>query len=250
MKIKTVSILGLPIAVLTMEEVLNWAEAKLESQEVAQIITANAEIIYRAYRDPQLADLFKKAAVITADGAGVVWASEKLNTPLPERVTGVDLTQRLLALASQKNWSVYFLGAKPEVVKQAVLRTLSKYPHLQIVGYQHGYFCKQEISQIVSKIQQAKPDLLLVAMGAPRQEIFIQEYLPQLNTKLAMGVGGTFDILAGTAARAPLWMQKHGLEWFYRLCRQPWRIGRMLSLPRFIMAVYKQKRASSRLDKS
>jgi N-acetylglucosaminyldiphosphoundecaprenol N-acetyl-beta-D-mannosaminyltransferase len=241
---ETVSILGIPIACLTMAQVLAWVEKRIEGGKPAHVVTANAEIIYRAWREPHLAQLLRQADLITADGSGVVWASQKLKSPLPERVTGVDLTQHLLALAAEKGWRVYFLGAKPEVVKNAVLRTLSKYPRLQISGYQHGYFAKKEIEQVVSNINKVKPHLLFVALGAPKQDYFIQENLAQLATSVAIGVGGTFDVLAGTARRAPLWMQKRGLEWLYRLCQQPRRLGRMLALPGFVRAVWRQGKFS------
>ena len=250
MPMKTVSILGIPVACLTMQQVLAWVEKRIEAGKPAHIVTANAEIIYRASRKPELGKLLRQADLITADGSGVVWAGRKLNSPLPERVTGVDLTQQLLAWAAEKSWRVYFLGAKPEVVEKAVLRTLSKHPQLQISGYHHGYFVKQEIDQVVSNIHKAKPHLLFVALGAPRQEYFIQEHLEQLAASVAIGVGGTFDVLAGTAQRAPLWMQQRGLEWLYRLCRQPRRLGRMLALPCFVRAVCRQRKASQGLDKT
>jgi N-acetylglucosaminyldiphosphoundecaprenol N-acetyl-beta-D-mannosaminyltransferase len=247
---ETVSILGIPIACLTMAQVLAWVEKRIEGGKPAHVVTANAEIIYRAWREPQLAELLRQADLITADGSGVVWASQKLDSPLPERVTGVDLTKHLLALAAEKGWRVYFLGAKPEVVEKAVLRTLSKYPQLQFSGYRDGYFAKKEIDQVVSNINKVEPHLLFVALGAPKQEYFIRENLERLAVPVAIGVGGTFDVLAGTARRAPLWMQRRGLEWFYRLCRQPRRLGRMLALPRFVWAVSRQRKLSQGLDKT
>jgi len=250
MDIATVPILGIPIACLTMEQVLGWVEKKIEEGRPAQIVTANAEMLYRAWRDPQLTHLLCQAELVTADGSGVLRASEKLNTPLPERVTGVDLTEQLLALAAQKGWRVYFLGGRPEVVEKAVLRTLSQYPHLEISGYQHGYFLKKEIDQVVSNIHKVNPHLLFVALGAPKQEYFIREHLAQLAVPVAIGVGGTFDVLAGTANRAPLWMQQRGLEWLYRLLKEPQRLGRMLALPRFVWAVSRQKKLAQKLDKT
>jgi len=239
------SILNIPVAQVKMDQVLAWVEKRInEVQPPAQVVTANAEIIYRARQDSQLAQLIQQADLITADGSGVLWAGKKLNTPFPERVTGVDLTQRLLALAAAKGWQVYFLGAKPEVVEKAVLRTLSQYPTLQISGYRHGYFSKQEIDQVVTNIHMVKPQLLFVALGAPRQDYFIRENLTRMAVPVAIGVGGTFDVLAGTTQRAPLWMQKWGLEWLYRLWREPRRLGRMLVLPLFVWAVWRQSRTT------
>ena len=243
MHIAKASVLSIPVAQVKMEQVLAWVEKRIEEgQPPAHVVTANAEIIYRAWRDQQLAHLIQQADLITADGFGVIWAGKKLNTPFPERVTGVDLTQRLLAQAEKKGWKVFFLGAKPEVVEKAVLRVLSQYPKLQISGYRHGYFSKQEIDQVVANIHMVKPQLLFVALGAPRQDYFIRENLTSMAVPVTIGVGGTFDVLAGTVSRAPYWMQKWGLEWLYRLWKEPRRFGRMLALPRFVWAVWRQSR--------
>lgn len=245
MHITNASILGVPVAQATMEQVLNWVEKRIEAgQPPAHLVTANAEIIYRASWDAGLAGLLSKADMITADGAGVVWAGKKIHTPFPERVTGVDLTMGLLALAEKKGWKVYFLGAKPEAVEKAVLRVLSQYPQLEICGYHHGYFPKQEIDQVVSNIYKVEPHLLFVALGVPRQEQFIQENFSQLAVPVSIGVGGTFDVLAGIVNRAPRWMQKWGLEWLYRLLKEPRRFVRILALPRFTWAVWRQSRAT------
>ena len=243
MHIAKASILSIPVAQVKMDQVLEWVEKRInEGQPPAHVVTANAEIIYQAWRDQQLAHLIHQADLITADGSGVIWAGKKLNTPFPERVTGVDLTQRLLNLAAQKGWKIYFLGAKPEVVEKAFLRVLSRFPKLEICGYQHGYFSKQEIDQVVTNIHMVKPQLLFVALGAPRQEYFIRENLARMGVPVAVGVGGTFDVLAGTVSRAPHWMQKGGLEWLYRLWKEPRRFWRMLALPRFVWAVWRQSR--------
>jgi N-acetylglucosaminyldiphosphoundecaprenol N-acetyl-beta-D-mannosaminyltransferase len=247
---ETVTILGVPIARLTMEQVLAWVEKQIEKDEPAHLVTANAEIIYRAYRESELAEVLKNADLITADGSGVVWASKKLNRPVPQRVTGVDLVQHLFALAEEKGWGVFFLGAKPEVVEKAVLNTLCKHSKLKVCGYSHGYFSQEETTEVVSNILKAKPQILLVALGAPKQEYFISAQLEKLAVPVVIGVGGSFDILAGTAQRAPRWMQELGLEWFYRLVKEPRRLGRMLALPKFVGAVLRQKISFKRVDKN
>lgn len=241
MNIEKVTILGIPVARLTMEEVLVWATDTVKEGKPAHVVTANAEIIYRAHRDPQLGEILRQAALVTADGSGVVWASRYLGAPTPERVTGVELTERLLALAEEKGWGVYFLGAKQEVVERAVKNVLIRHKGLKISGYRDGYFTKQENDQVMSNIDRVKPHILLAALGSPKQEYFIRELQARFQIPLAIGVGGTFDVLAGTVQRAPAWFQRHGLEWLYRLLKEPSRFGRMLALPRFVLAVITQK---------
>lgn len=250
MKIETASILGIPVARLTMDQVLAWVEKRITEGTSSHLVTANAEIIYRAYRDPSLADLLRQADLITADGSGVVWAAGQLKQPVPQRVTGIDLVQHLFTLAERQGWDIYFLGAKPETVQKAVLNTLSQHSSLKICGYQHGYFSKQENEQVMSNIDKVKPHILLVALGAPKQEYFIRELLTRMEIPLAIGVGGSFDVLAGTVQRAPRWIQEHGLEWLYRLFKEPRRLGRMMALPKFALAVIRQKIFANSVDKT
>lgn len=237
MRIETVSILGSKVARMSSEEVLEWIRVMIEQRKPRHIVTANAEILYRAYTDTGLRALLDKADLITADGAGTVLASVLRGKPVPERVTGVDLTERLFSLAEEKGWKVYFLGASREVVEKAVLNVLSKHTMLRVAGYHHGYYSQEETSRVVSNISEVKPDILIAALGFPKQELFIQENMKAMQVPLSIGVGGTFDILAGTAKRAPAWMRRLGLEWLYRLVRQPSRYQRMLVLPRFLLAV-------------
>jgi N-acetylglucosaminyldiphosphoundecaprenol N-acetyl-beta-D-mannosaminyltransferase len=244
MKIETVNILGVRVARMGMSQVLEWIRIMIDQGRPRHIVTANAEIIYKAYREPDFNRLIGNADLITADGSGVVWASKTLGQPVPERVTGIDLINKLFSYAHEKGWKIYFLGAKPEVVEKAVLSTLGKYPKLHICGYHHGYFHQEEEPQIVSNIAKEKPDILLVALGAPKQEQFIQRYIKELNVPISIGVGGSFDVLAGVAERAPESMQKYGLEWLYRLYKDPKRYKRMLALPRFVLAVLRQKLGS------
>jgi N-acetylglucosaminyldiphosphoundecaprenol N-acetyl-beta-D-mannosaminyltransferase len=209
----------------------------VEQGKPRHIITANAEIIYKAYTEKDFHTLMDKADLVTADGAGVVLAARLMGDPVPERVTGVDLTERLLSLAEEKGWGLYFLGGSQEVVEKAVLNVLSKHTKLRIVGYHHGYYSQEETSEVVENIEEVKPDILLAALGFPKQEVFIQENIKSLQVPLSIGVGGTFDILAGTAKRAPFLMRRLGLEWLYRLLCQPSRWQRMQALPKFLIAV-------------
>jgi len=241
MKMESVSVLGVNVARMSTVEVLEWIRVMIGQKKPRHIVTANAEIIYKAHTEPDFGALLERADLVTADGAGVVLAARLLGSPVPERVAGADLTMALLAMAEEKGWTVYLLGADPETLEKAVLNTLSKHPRLRISGYHHGYYSQQETTGVVSNINKVKPDILLAALGAPKQEEFIQQNMKELNVPVSIGVGGTFDILAGTAQRAPAWMQKTGLEWLYRLGKKPSRAKRMLALPRFVLAVLVQK---------
>lgn len=246
MKIDTVNILGTNVAKMSMEQVLEWVRAMIAQGRPRHIVTANAEILHKAYREPEFRKVLGGADLITADGSGVLWAARFLGEPLPQRVTGVELVNRLLLLAEEKGWKVFFLGAAPEVVEKAVLNTLSKHPLLHVAGFRHGYYSQEETGDIAANIKDAEPEILLVAMGVPRQENFIREHLKELNVPIAVGVGGTFDIMAGRAKRAPLWMQRRGLEWLYRLYKEPGRFTRMLALPKFVAGVIWQRLRSAK----
>ena len=206
-----------------------------------QIITLNAEGIYIAQKDAVFRAIINNAALVTADGIGVLWAAKKLGSPLPERVTGIDLLQEACRLAADQGWRIYLLGAAKGIVDQAAVKFQASYPGLQIVGTHHGYFRGQEAA-IIKKINQAQPNLLLVAMGMPFQEKFISSHLAELNAAVAIGVGGSFDVIAGNIKRAPRLMQRLGLEWFWRLLLQPSRLPRILVLPKFMWLVSKQAR--------
>ncbi len=251
MKTETVSILGVKVARMSLDQVSEWVRVMVDQGKPRHIVTANAEIIYRAYQDEAFAHVLDKADLVTADGIGSVWAARSVGHPVPERVTGIDLTHRLFELAEEKGWGIYFLGSGPEVVEKAVLDTLSKHPRLRIVGYRHGYFSQEETPEVVANIVSVKPEILLAAMGVPKQELFIQEHLKELNVPISIGVGGTFDVLAGTAKRAPGWMRRLGLEWLYRLIKEPSRANRMLALPKFVLAyscTKKDRQGSKRMD--
>ena len=237
MKTETVSILGVRVARMSLGQAAGWISAMIEQDKPRHIVTANAEIIYRAYREPEFFALLEKADLITADGAGVVLAARLLGYPELERVTGVDLVNEIFRLAEEKGWKIYFLGSRQDVLEKAVLNVLSNHPGVRIAGYSHGYYSQEETAEVVSNINRVKPDILLAALGSPKQEIFIRQHIKELNVPVSIGVGGSFDLLAGVSRRAPAWMRRHGLEWLYRLWREPRRYKRMLSLPRFVGAV-------------
>ena len=229
-----------------MPETLNWFDSMIREGCSGHVVTANAEILYHAYKNPALLSILNNAALVTADGSGVLWAAKYLGHPIPGRVTGVDLLQGLLPLAEKNKWRVFFLGAAPLTLEEAVLRIRESYPGLNIAGAHHGYFSKDEESAVAEEIRQSQTQILFAGMGFPRQEEFIAKYLSLLGTTVAMGVGGSFDILAGKTLRAPLWMSDRGLEWLYRLIREPTRAKRMTALPKFVFEVLKWARNTAK----
>ncbi|MGG0239567.1 WecB/TagA/CpsF family glycosyltransferase [Bacillus rhizoplanae] len=246
MAVQTIDILGVPFSTMTMEETIRYMMQQLEKEQenTFQVVTANPEIVMCAKKDAKFHETLLQADIITPDGIGVVKASGMLGTPLKERVAGFDLMGDLFKTLSQekKSVSVFLLGAKPHVVEKAAQTLTERYEALSIVGTQDGYFKQEQEEEIIARIQEAQPDILLVALGFPRQENFIQQNKHRLSTKMAVGVGGSFDVWAGEVKRAPKWIQAIHLEWFYRLCSNPTRWRRQLVLVEFLKEVVRSKR--------
>jgi N-acetylglucosaminyldiphosphoundecaprenol N-acetyl-beta-D-mannosaminyltransferase len=176
--------------------------------------------------DARLREIVLGSEVVSADGQPIVWASRLLDDPLPERVAGIDLMRALLPLAARKGYGVFILGARTEVLTQAVEKLRAEHADLRIVGYRDGYFTPAEASNVCDEIRAAQPDILFVAMGSPQKEYWIADHRDELGVPLSMGVGGAVDVIAGVTKRAPRWMQQAGLEWFYRLVQEPRRLWR------------------------
>jgi len=229
-----VLIMDVPINKVTMEEAANQVVGYLQGTGNHTLFTPNPEIIMEAQEDKELMRILKEADLVVADGIGVVLASKILKVKkLPERVGGFDLMQKVLNKIKDKNINVYFLGGKPGVAKQAAENMKETYPGIKIVGTSDGYFTKEDERALVHKIKSLNVNLLLVGLGAPRQEKWIDQYLEQLGVNVAVGVGGSLDVMAGTVKRAPNVYQKLGMEWFYRLITNPKRAKRMMNLPKF-----------------
>lgn len=206
------------------------------------LAVVNAAKVVAANKDEQLRRALVEADLVTADGMSIVWASYLLGQPLKERVTGIDLFERLIAHAASTGLSVFFLGAREEAVRGAVERFSSRHPGLLVAGYRNGYFPQSESAAVARMIKQSRADLLFVAMGSPAQEYWIAANLARTGARFALGVGGSFDHLSGLARRAPEWMQRIGLEWLYRLLREPRRLWRryLIGNAAFIGLVIKQ----------
>ncbi|WP_457331843.1 WecB/TagA/CpsF family glycosyltransferase [Rhizobacter sp. P5_C2] len=219
-------ILGCAVDNLSMRETLDRVGAMIATGRPHQHVVINADKVVKAARDPALAEIIARCDLVNADGMPVVWASHLLGQPLKERVTGIDLFFELLGRAEQEGWRVYFLGAREGVVNEVVQRAHAKHPQLAIAGHRNGYWQADEEPAVVDAIAQARPDILFVAINSPRKEEFLARWQREMRVPFAMGVGGTFDVMAGLTRRAPRWMQRSGLEWFYRFLQEPRRMFR------------------------
>jgi N-acetylglucosaminyldiphosphoundecaprenol N-acetyl-beta-D-mannosaminyltransferase len=238
----TCSIAGIRIDNLTQQETIEKIGELLTDSEAHYMAVVNAAKIVAATEDEELLRILQLADIVTADGMSVVWASRFLGEPLKERVTGIDTFARLVEYAAEHGFIVYFFGAHEESVRKVVEEFRSRYSELRIAGYRNGFFAAEENESIVSEIKRSGADLLFVAMGSPAQERWIAANLKATGVKFALGVGGSFDHLSGRVRRAPLWMQKIGLEWLHRLALEPRRLWRryLLGNSRFIYLIIKQ----------
>lgn len=230
-------IMGIPIPKITMGETVDLIDEVIAEKktELFHVVTLNPEISMSCQQNSELRSIIKDAAHLTADGAGIVMVSRLKGNPLPERVTGCDLLINLLEMGNRKKWSFYLLGASEMTSKKALEVINMKYPNVSIVGRHHGFFEPKDDIKIVNEIASLSPDVLVVALGAPKAEFWIHTFKNSLNARVAIGVGGSLDTIAGTVKRAPVIWQKLNLEWLYRLIKQPSRWKRQLILPRFAM---------------
>ncbi|SJM93086.1 WecB/TagA/CpsF family glycosyltransferase [Crenothrix polyspora] len=219
-----IDMMGCYIDNLSMAETLQAIEKLIQSGEPSQHVAVNVDKVVKANKDPNLQRIINECALISADGMPIVWASRLLGKPLKERVTGVDLFEALMACSAEKAWRIYFLGATEAIVGKVKQHYETKYPDILIVGYRNGYWLPEQEKVVVEHIKLAQADLLFVAMSSPQKEQFLGRYQAEMKIPFAMGVGGTFDVVAGKIKRAPLWMQQSGLEWFYRFLQEPRRM--------------------------
>ena len=218
-----IDLLGCPMDVGTMGETVGAVEEALAKEQFTQHVVVNVAKLVNMRKDPELDASVRECDIINIDGMGVVLGARMLGHDVPERVAGVDLFHELLAMSAQKGYSVFLLGAKDEVVSETALRVQQQYPELKLAGYHHGYFWDDE-EAMVERIRASGAQLLFVAITSPKKENFINKWRDRLGVTFVMGVGGTFDVVAGKVKRAPVWMQKGGLEWFYRVLQEPGRM--------------------------
>ncbi len=237
-----VNILGVDVDAVTMAEAVDVVRRAMDTRAGVMVATANAEMLMRATHDEELRHILNASALVVPDGAGTVWAARHLGHAMPERVAGYDLAQELLRCAPAEGRRVYFFGSAPGVAEKAKAKAEQLYPGIEIVGVRNGFFSPADNAAIIAEIRAARPDLLLVALGVPKQEKWIAAHLAELDVPVAIGVGGTLDVMAGVMKRAPHWMQKAKLEWLFRGLMQPKRAGRLLALPKFVLKVHASRK--------
>ena len=238
---KYVKVLDLPFIAEDRKTILNLIAKRVDNEEKTFIITANAEIAMYARENKEYLELTKKSNYIVADGIGIVKGAKLLNENIPERIPGIELMMDMLEYANLNNKKVYFYGAKPETIEKMVTILNNKYSKLNIVGYHHGYHDDSD-NKIMNEVIQLKPDYVFVAKGCPLQDEWITKVLDNVDKGVFMGVGGSFDVISGNVKRAPELWQKLNLEWMYRLLSNPQRMGRYVSLPKFVIEVLKDRR--------
>ncbi len=234
-----VNVLGVLFDSVTMTEATQKVLNYLDQDEKRLIVTANPEIVIEAQKNSAFCEAVNRGDLVIADGIGVVIGSKIIKKPLPERVAGYDLLQNVFHAIQNTEKTVYFFGASPQVAVTAAMKMMEKYPGLKVIGTHDGYFDEHEEKRIIDEINALKPDLLLVGLGAPKQEKWWFTHRDYLQVKVCVGVGGSFDGMSGKVKRAPDIFIKLGLEWFYRLLKQPTRFKRMLRLPLFLLLVIK-----------
>ncbi len=232
-----ISILDVPIDKVNMTDAVSKVLDYLNEDRVHTVFTPNPEMIMEAKRNPELKKALLLGDLVIPDGAGVVIGSRILGTNLPERVAGFDLIQNLFKVTRTPNLRFFFLGGQPGIAEDAAKKVIKVHPNIDVVGFLDGYFKNEYVSSIINNINSSNADILLVGLGAPKQELWINKYKDEINVKVCIGVGGSFDVLSGRAKRAPVFFQKNNIEWLYRLCKEPRRSIRMLDLPRFLFWV-------------
>lgn len=232
-------VLGVGFDSITMEEAVNKAEKLIADRCGGYVVTPNPEIVMLCRENESLMNAVNSAELVLPDGIGVIYGARILGRPLKSKVTGIDFASGVFERLAAKGGSVYFFGAKPGVAEKAAENIAAKYPGLRIAGTHDGYF--KDDAPIIEDINSKKPDFLLVCLGAPKQENWMSQNCGKLDAGLMAGLGGSLDVFAGTVERAPEKWQKANLEWLYRLLKEPRRIGRMMKLPKFMLAVSGQR---------
>ncbi|MDY3031396.1 MAG: WecB/TagA/CpsF family glycosyltransferase [Clostridia bacterium] len=232
-----VNILGVKVDMVNIPQAADKIMGYFNEDRLHTVFTPNSEIIMQAYRNPAFCEMLNDADMLTADGIGVVYASKILKKPINERAAGYDIARRVLEKLNYTDHKLFLFGGKPGVAEEAAENLKKEYPELNIAGTRNGYFKPEEEEDIVNQINSSGADIVFVCLGAPKQEQWINSHKDELKVKVAMGIGGSLDVFAGRVERAPDFWCKIGMEWFYRLVKEPWRIGRMMDLPKFAATV-------------
>ena len=220
---RRIEMMGCPLDVASMEETINVIDDAIAKKQFVQHVVVNVAKLVNMQKNEHLSASIRESNIINIDGMGLVLGARLLGHKVHERVAGIDLFFELIKLSEKKNYSIFLLGSENDVIKKTVEKLHKSYPNLKIAGYNHGFFWENEIS-IVEKISKSSAQLLFVAITSPKKENFINKWKEKLGVTFVMGVGGTFDIVAGKIKRAPMWMQKYGLEWLFRIIQEPRRM--------------------------
>lgn len=237
-----VTILGVPVDRVSMEDAIGFIADCVAGNRPTLIVTADASGIAQAQSDPELMGIYQSADLVTPDSVGVLWAARRLGKPMTERVSGVDILDQTCALSAERGYRIYFLGAEPGIAELAAERMRLRHPGCNIVGNRHGYFPPESDAVVAQEIALTRPEILFVAMGIPRQEKFIRATADIVGAKVAIGVGGSFDVYSGKAKRAPRVVQRLHIEWLWRTALNPKKVAKARHLPRFAMMVLRTKR--------
>lgn len=238
-----VDLLGCPIDAISMKETIEIIDDAIKNKSQLQHVVINGAKFVNMRKDIALKNAILDCDIVNADGQSIVSAARLLNIYIPERVAGIDLMSELVNLSSIKGYKVFFLGAKEEIVSKVVDIYTKKYSKSVIAGYHNGYFSETEEIEVAKKIENSKADILFVAITSPKKEIFLNKYKNEINIPFVMGVGGSFDVVSGFTKRAPLWLQKIGMEWSYRVFQEPKRMWKryLTTNSIFIYLILKQK---------
>lgn len=244
-----VSIFGVDIDNLSMDETVEIVKEYFKSDKLNIIFTPNTEIVMAAKEDTSIRDIVNSADIVIPDGIGLIYGSRIRKKPLKERVTGFDISIKMLEIANENGYSIYLLGGADGVARDAGQKIKKDYPNVKVVGYHHGFFKgshrdikdSEEEAKIVSEINSLNPDMIFVGLGFPGQEKWIYSNKDKISARIIIGNGGVMDILSGNAKRAPEIYQKMGLEWLYRLAKNPSRITRQVALPKFVISILMNK---------
>ncbi len=247
----TISILGVQIDAVTREEAGKITEnlIKQSNKSCKMIFAPNVEFIMYAQKDKEFFDILKQSSLSTPDSIGVIIGAKLQGKTFPERIPGQSYFRKVIELSNEKGYSIYLLGGEPGIAEKTKENLEKIFPNVNIIGYHHGYFNENEEKEVISEINKLKPNVLFVALGAPKQEKWIYKHRNELKVDVATGQGGTYDYEAGKIKRAPVWIQKIGMEWFWRLCREPKRIKRQLVLPIYLIKVlFKKDKTKGKFD--
>jgi len=237
LKSKQFTFMGSPMHSLTLDETVVFVHDKLKAKEAMQQVVVNVAKLVKMQKDKELYDSVVTSDLINVDGMGVVLGAKLCGHPVPERVAGIDVMMYLLDLCNKEGYKPYFLGAKQEVLDEALDAVRLGYPDINIAGSRHGYFTEEDEGGIVKEIARTKADMLFIGITSPIKERFMARHKKDLNTPFIMGVGGSLDILAGKTKRAPRWMQKHGMEWLYRIYQEPRRMWKRYAVTNSLFAL-------------